>query len=28
MFDDYIYSEPIFPWRARFFEVGAKIKVL
>jgi outer membrane receptor protein involved in Fe transport len=27
IFDDYFYSEPIFPWRARFFEVGAKVKV-
>jgi len=27
LFNDYIYAEPIFPWRARFFEVGAKVKV-
>ena len=28
IFDEYIYSEPIFPWRARFFEFGAKVKIL
>ncbi len=27
VFDDYIYTEPIFPWRARLFEIGAKIKI-
>ena len=27
LFDDYIYSEPIFPWRARFFEFGARVSV-
>jgi len=27
LFNDYIYAEPIFPWRARFFEVGAKVRV-
>jgi outer membrane cobalamin receptor len=27
IFNDYFYSEPIFPWRARFFEFGAKVKV-
>jgi outer membrane cobalamin receptor len=25
--NDFIYSEPIFPWRARFFEVGANVRV-
>lgn len=25
IFDDYIYTEPIFPWRSRFFEFGARI---
>jgi iron complex outermembrane receptor protein len=28
IFDSYIYSEPIFPWRARFFECGAKVRIL
>ncbi len=27
IFNAYIYSEPVFPWRARFFEAGAKIRV-
>ncbi|MHB8053994.1 MAG: TonB-dependent receptor plug domain-containing protein [Candidatus Aminicenantales bacterium] len=27
LFNDYIYTEPIFPWRARFFEIGARINV-
>ena len=27
LFDDYIYTEPIFPWRARFFEFGVRIDV-
>jgi len=27
LFDDYIYTEPIFPWRVRFFEFGARIDV-
>jgi hypothetical protein len=27
LFDDDIYSEPIFPWRARFFEFGARVSV-
>ena len=27
IFNDYIYSEPIFPWRARFVELGSRIKV-
>jgi outer membrane cobalamin receptor len=27
LFDDYIYSEPIFPWRARFFEFGVRVSV-
>jgi iron complex outermembrane receptor protein len=27
IFNDYIYSEPIFPWRARYFEAGAKFRV-
>jgi len=27
VFNNYIYTEPIFPWRARFFEFGIKVKV-
>ncbi len=27
LFNDYIYAEPIFPWRGRFFEFGAKVSV-
>lgn len=27
LFDSYIYSEPVFPWRARQFEVGAKVRL-
>lgn len=27
LFDDYIYTEPIFPWRSRIFEFGAKVKI-
>jgi iron complex outermembrane receptor protein len=27
LLDDYIYAEPIFPWRGRFFEFGAKVRV-
>jgi len=27
LFDDYIYTEPIFPWRARFFEFGVRVDV-
>ncbi len=27
IFDDYLYSEPIFPWRTRFFEFGARVDV-
>ncbi len=27
VFDSYIYSEPVFPWRARQFEVGAKVRL-
>lgn len=27
IFNDFIYAEPIFPWRARFFELGAKLNV-
>jgi len=27
IFDDYLYTEPIFPWRSRFFEFGARVDV-
>lgn len=27
LFNTYVYTEPIYPWRARFFEFGAKVKV-
>lgn len=27
IFNDYIYSEPIFPWRSRYFEAGAKVRI-
>ena len=27
LFNDYIYAEPIFPWRARFFEFGVKARI-
>ncbi|MDD8027221.1 MAG: TonB-dependent receptor, partial [Acidobacteriota bacterium] len=27
LFNQYIYTEPIYPWRGRFIEVGAKIDV-
>ncbi len=27
LLNDYVYVEPIFPWRGRFIEVGAKIRV-
>ena len=27
IFDSYMYSEPGFPWRGRFFELGAKVKI-
>ena len=28
VFDDYFYTEPGFPWRGRYFEVGVKVDVL
>jgi len=28
VFDDYFYTEPGFPWRGRYFEVGVKLDVL
>ncbi len=28
LFDAYFYSEPGFPWRGRFFELGAKVNIL
>jgi outer membrane cobalamin receptor len=28
VFDDYFYTEPGFPWRGRYFEVGVKVHVL
>jgi len=27
IFNQYIYTEPIYPWRGRFFEIGAKVDV-
>jgi iron complex outermembrane receptor protein len=27
LLDDYLYAEPIFPWRGRFFEFGARVRV-
>lgn len=27
LLNDYFYVEPIFPWRGRFFEIGARMKV-
>jgi len=27
LLNEYLYSEPIFPWRGRFFEIGARVKV-
>ncbi len=28
VFDDYFYTEPGFPWRGRYFEVGVKMDIL
>jgi len=28
VFDDYFYTEPGFPWRGRYFELGVKVDVL
>lgn len=28
VFDDYFYTEPGFPWRGRYFEIGVKVDVL
>jgi len=28
IFDDYFYTEPGFPWRGRFFEIGLRVDVL